>query len=71
MQLAFRLECPHCRWGHPWRDRYVNQGWVLLRCEHCNRGFYARIRVTGVEVETSRERPELPAKAGRESRHNT
>ena len=58
MKISFRLECPHCKWGHPWHDKYVNMGWVNLTCHHCEKKFYTKIAITGVDVNTQKEPPE-------------
>ena len=35
MKIAFRIECPFCKWGFPWSDNYVNVGWIEVTCNHC------------------------------------
>ncbi len=61
MKLAFRIECPRCHYGYEWRDAYVNQGWLELRCNHCDEMFYTKINIPTVSVETSAERPDCMA----------
>lgn len=58
MKIAFRIECPHCRWGHEWHDDYVNQGWLQMRCGHCGETFVARIDIPTVNIEINKELPE-------------
>jgi hypothetical protein len=55
MKIAFRIECPHCHWGSPWSDNDVNQGWVLLRCQHCDKEFYNKITIPEVKIEIAKE----------------
>ena len=50
MKIAFRLECPFCKWGHEWRDEYVNMGWVSLICFHCGKKFYSKISIPSIDV---------------------
>ena len=57
MKLAFRIECPYCKWGSTWRDSYINQGWLALQCGNCNEKFFTKIAVTGVNIETVAELP--------------
>jgi len=63
MKIAFRLECPHCKWGHEWRDQYVNQGWIKLECGHCEKEFFAKIHIPVVQVETSATTPDAPVQS--------
>jgi hypothetical protein len=58
MQISFRIECPHCHWGHIFKDSYINQGYLKGKCEHCGEPFFFKITVTGVSVETSKELPQ-------------
>ena len=60
MKLAFRIECPHCKWGYPWSDTLVNMGWVYLVCQHCNEKFYTKISIPSVNVECEKDMPNLP-----------
>lgn len=60
MMLAFRIECPHCKWGHTWHDSFVNQGWIVLECGHCNKEFFTKVAVTGINIETVGTDAELP-----------
>jgi hypothetical protein len=62
VKLTFRIECPHCNWGVEFRDSYVNQGWLRLHCNHCDKEFFNKITVTGVKVETQKELPECMRK---------
>lgn len=55
MKLPFRIECPHCNWGHEWRNDYVNQGWLKMRCSHCEETFVTKIIVNLVDVEVKKE----------------
>lgn len=55
MVIAFRIECPHCGWGCPWNDKYVNQGWLTHCCTHCGQNFYNKVTIKGFEVETVKE----------------
>lgn len=64
MKVAFRIECPHCKWGFEWSDHYVNQGWISLNCEHCSKGFYTKITIPMVQVETQIEDPVAPVTSG-------
>ena len=57
MKITFRLECPHCKWGHEWRNDFVNMGWLELFCNHCDKSFFAKISIPEVKVETS---PNIP-----------
>ena len=57
MQIPFRIECPHCHWGHTFKDSYINQGYLKGKCEHCGELFFIKITVTGVNVEISKELP--------------
>lgn len=57
MKINFRLECPHCEWGVQWRDAYVNQGWVKLKCTHCDEDFYTKISIPTVDIKTSKIQP--------------
>ena len=56
--LNFRIECPKCKWGHPFHDSYVNQGWLKLECAHCENQFFTKIAVTGISVAIEQELPE-------------
>ena len=56
--LNFRLECPKCKWGHEFRDSYVNQGWIKLHCTHCENEFWTKIAVTGIKIEIEQDLPE-------------
>lgn len=58
MMIAMRIECPHCKWGYPWRDSFINQGWLAHRCPKCNKKFFNKVTVMGFSVETHRELPE-------------
>jgi len=58
MLLTFRIECPKCKWGVEFKDRYANAGWLTLRCHHCDNEFYTKITISGVKVETCQELPE-------------
>jgi transcription elongation factor Elf1 len=58
MNLLFRIECPHCHWGHTWSDTYINQGWLTLSCTHCGENFHTKVTVTGVNVEIAKDLPE-------------
>jgi hypothetical protein len=58
MKIAFRLECPSCKWGHEWRQEYVNMGWLELYCSHCDKNFFAKISIPTVNVETAVDLPE-------------
>ena len=58
MVIGFRIECPHCKWGQPWRDSYVNQGWLCHKCQRCGEKFFNKVTVTGISVETEKELPE-------------
>lgn len=58
MKIAFRIECPHCKWGVQWSNDYVNQGWLRLTCSHCAEFFYTKISIPTVEVQTAKELPE-------------
>ena len=58
MKITFRIECPHCHWGHPFRDGYVNMGWLEVECTHCGERFFTKVTVTGVNVETEKALPE-------------
>jgi phage FluMu protein Com len=58
MKISFRIECPHCKWGYPWNDNYVNQGWMKLKCPHCEKTFFNKVTVTGITVESGKELPE-------------
>lgn len=60
MEIAFRIECPHCRWGYPWSNALVNQGWTCLRCHHCGRMFHVKISVPVVSVEVQAAEPNAP-----------
>lgn len=62
MTVAFRIECPHCKWGVPWSDRYVNQGWLRLSCGHCDRPLFAKVSVPTVDVQVRADEPEQPVK---------
>ena len=57
MKISFRIDCPHCHWGYPWSDRYVNTGWLILRCGHCNDTFCLKINIPVVQVETEKILP--------------
>lgn len=57
MIIPLRIECPHCRWGYPWDDKKINQGYVKLQCNHCNLTFWTKITITGFSVETTKEFP--------------
>jgi hypothetical protein len=56
--IAFRIECPHCKWGVPWKDKYVNMGWREIVCNHCHNIFYTKITIDNIRVETQPTRPE-------------
>lgn len=60
MQLAFRIECPHCGWGFKWRNRFINQGWLGCICEnsHCKQKFVTKVSVREVKVEIQKELPD-------------
>jgi ribosomal protein L33 len=58
MKITFRLECSRCGWGHEWSDNYVNMGWLVMRCSHCEEKFYTKIDVTGVSINSQTELPE-------------
>jgi hypothetical protein len=58
MQISFRIECPHCHWGHIFKDSYINMGYLKGKCEHCGEAFFFKITVTGVDVEINRELPQ-------------
>lgn len=60
MKIAFRIECPHCKWGVEWRNDYVNQGWISLTCSHCTEEFFTKIHIPVVSVEIQKEKPEAP-----------
>ena len=60
MKVAFRIECPICHWGNKWRDDYVNMGWIGIVCSHCQEKFYTKVKISGLNVETAKEPPELP-----------
>lgn len=63
MKIAFRLECPHCNWGHEWSNNYVNMGWLELYCSHCGKHFFTKISIPAVNVETQTTLPEgVPCK---------
>ena len=62
MKIAFRIECPHCRWGFPWNDTYVNQGWLKVACNHCESEFWTKITLNEVKVEIKKEPPEEPVR---------
>lgn len=55
MKLAFRIECPHCGWGFPWSDAYVNQGWLMKPCAHCYELFCFKISIPTINIEISKE----------------
>lgn len=57
MQLAFRIECPACKWGQEFRNSYINKGWLQLTCRHCNKTFFTKVTITGVKIETQPEQP--------------
>ena len=57
MQLAFRIECPHCHWGYEWKNENVNMGFLKANCKHCGKSFVFKLTITGVKVEFE---PELP-----------
>jgi superfamily II DNA helicase RecQ len=57
VKFAFRIECPVCKWGHEFRDSYVNMGFLKGKCSHCESDFFFKITVTGVAVETLKELP--------------
>ena len=57
MMLSFRIECPKCQWGHPFKDRYINNGFLIGKCSHCGNKFYFKITVTGVDVKVQQENP--------------
>lgn len=66
MMFTFRIECPKCKWGHEFRDSYVNQGWLKLCCSHCDNEFFTKITVSGVNVDTRQELPDgMPCMWGR------
>jgi hypothetical protein len=58
MKLAFRIECPHCKWGVEFRDSYVNQGWLELECYHCDNAFFTKVSVPEVKIEIEKEMAE-------------
>jgi hypothetical protein len=58
MQMAFRMDCPKCHWGHDVRASYINQGFLYGKCQHCGNKFYFKINVTGVNIEIEQELPE-------------
>lgn len=58
MKIAFRIECPHCKWGFTWRDKYVNVGWLQQRCSRCENNFYTKITIPSVTIESLKELPE-------------
>lgn len=64
MKVNFRIECPNCKWGFPWSDRYVNQGWLQLHCSHCDKDFYSKIAIPIVQVEIQLESPFPPVTPG-------
>jgi transposase-like protein len=63
MKVAFRIECPKCKWGHPFSNEYINQGFVKGKCNHCGNVFFFKISMTGFSVEVSQEYPNLPVKS--------
>lgn len=65
MKIAFRIECPHCKWGYEWRDSYVNQGWLEAECAHCGENFFFKISIPTVDVQTSPGLPECMQKEER------
>lgn len=56
--MNFRVECPHCKWGHPIRTAYINQGYLKATCNHCSETFFYKIVVKGIEVDYVKELPE-------------
>ena len=58
MMLTFRIECPKCGWGHEFRDSYINRGWLELCCSHCENEFFAKVTVSGVNVDVQQKLPE-------------
>ena len=58
MKLVFRIECPYCHWGIEFKNSYINQGWVRVKCDHCGEQSYTKIAVTGIKIETEKELPE-------------
>jgi len=58
MKYAFRLECPKCHWGKEIKGRYINQGFLYGKCQHCGHKFYFKITVTGVNVQVENDLPE-------------
>lgn len=63
MRIAFRIECPHCSWGFPWSDNYVNQGWLEHECTHCGRTFYNKITIPTINIEMVKEHPSAPTRS--------
>ena len=57
MKILFRIECPLCKWGHEWRDDYVNMGWLKLRCAHCGEEFYVKVTIPSVDISISKKLP--------------
>lgn len=56
--MNFRVECPHCKWGHPIKTSNINQGYLKAYCLHCNKKFFYKVMVKGVEVDFIKELPE-------------
>lgn len=57
MQITFRIECPHCHWGHKFKDSYINMGFIENSCDHCGKILFFKVTVTGVQIEVLKEIP--------------
>lgn len=58
VKIAFRVDCPKCRWGFPMRQADINVGYLVAKCEHCENIFYYRIIVSGIEIIIHQDLPE-------------
>lgn len=65
MKFSLRIECPHCNWGHLWRDAYINQGWLVLQCGHCGEEFFTKVSIPTVDIQVEKILPEgVPCSPG-------
>ena len=58
MNLAFRMDCPKCKWGYAPLNSHINQGFLKGKCTHCENKFFFKITVTGINMEVEQELPE-------------
>jgi hypothetical protein len=52
MKITFRIDCPH---------KNVNMGFLKATCRHCEKQFFFKITVTGINIEIKKKLdPDIP-----------